>query len=609
MENIYHLGYKTSIIINVNSDLNSSEFSFNIYFNHIIDIDNNQFVFIDKDNNINPFKFKHTIVKNILNVTLFKYHHTNWTNLNFISNNQYIDINLQYYLFRSKYFKFQILYWKEDISNYNIKIVGCQYKTINNNEIILETSNNKIKFIYFKKVNKIKYDELTGKIPKVIYQTWKHLDIIKHPNIQNIINTNSEYQYKLFNDEMCVDYMKNNFKGDIYNAYLQLNNPVARADFWRYCILYKEGGIYLDIDCSSIAPFKEFIFTNTIMLIPFINYNLNNTMPNFNQIIKQKLHENQVFQGFLGSVPNNPIFKKCIEMIMNNLDLYIHKNNVLELTGINLFYRAFNSYHGQLLTKYYQNELMIGSKIIQYGLYKNSNIYFNNRLVIKTQQKIPFKSNILCSGYRNDANVYQNKIIFEEGSNIEININVPNTNLLLECEKMIDYKYKSSGLISNLIYDLIYDKDKYKIVILNQINNKLVVFIKNLENKNIDMHLKINRNFNKMDKEPKNEESKEEEPKEEEPKNEESKNEEPKNEESFVTIIYFDIYEENIPKVNFTIFKSIDSYFDRRYYLTKYKDLYKFRQFHPKYAFEHWIRYGKNEKRISSKIHELLKKN
>ena len=61
------------------------------------------------------------------------------------------------------------------------------------------------------------------------------------------------YQYKMWNLSKCIKLIK-----DHYPEYLSLWNdftiPIQRADFIRYCILHKYGGIYIDCD---IHPLKS----------------------------------------------------------------------------------------------------------------------------------------------------------------------------------------------------------------------------------------------------------------------------------------------------------------------------------------------------------------
>ena len=98
-------------------------------------------------------------------------------------------------------------------------------------------------------------------IPKIIYQTWKttnlHNNCIKIRN--DIKQLNPEYQIILYDDKDIDNFIKNNFDSYIYNCYLQLNVGAAKADFWRYCILYKNGGVYLDIDSEICRPLDELI--------------------------------------------------------------------------------------------------------------------------------------------------------------------------------------------------------------------------------------------------------------------------------------------------------------------------------------------------------------
>jgi hypothetical protein len=70
---------------------------------------------------------------------------------------------------------------------------------------------------------------------------------------------NPAYEFILFDDIDMDTFIQSNFSKDVYDCYMQLNVGAAKADFWRYCILYKNGGIYLDIDSEIIRPLDELI--------------------------------------------------------------------------------------------------------------------------------------------------------------------------------------------------------------------------------------------------------------------------------------------------------------------------------------------------------------
>lgn len=98
-------------------------------------------------------------------------------------------------------------------------------------------------------------------IPKVIYQTWKTKDL--HENIlkikSNIQKLNPEYEIILYDDKDIDEFIKTHFDDFVYNCYSQLNIGASKADFWRYCVLYKYGGIYLDMDSDITSPLNELI--------------------------------------------------------------------------------------------------------------------------------------------------------------------------------------------------------------------------------------------------------------------------------------------------------------------------------------------------------------
>jgi len=64
------------------------------------------------------------------------------------------------------------------------------------------------------------------------------------------------YQYKMWNLKQSVKLIKDHFP-----QYLSLWNsfplPIQRADFIRYCILYKYGGIYIDCDIHPLRSLDD----------------------------------------------------------------------------------------------------------------------------------------------------------------------------------------------------------------------------------------------------------------------------------------------------------------------------------------------------------------
>lgn len=110
------------------------------------------------------------------------------------------------------------------------------------------------------------------KIPKKIFQTHKSYDYVKNNDFLNKavnswIKYQGEFEYIFHNNDQADHFMYDNFKGRIYNCYKKLGLNVMKGDLWRYCILYKYGGIYADADTVLLTNPNIFIKDNTEMVL------------------------------------------------------------------------------------------------------------------------------------------------------------------------------------------------------------------------------------------------------------------------------------------------------------------------------------------------------
>ena len=107
------------------------------------------------------------------------------------------------------------------------------------------------------------------------------------------------YQYKMWNLKQCIDLVKK-----YYPQYLTLWNdftlPIQRADFIRYCILHKYGGIYVDCDIHPLRSLDD-LFKKDYFFVTWHDD-------------KKKLPYNAV----MGSKPKQKIFLEICEESKNS---------------------------------------------------------------------------------------------------------------------------------------------------------------------------------------------------------------------------------------------------------------------------------------------------
>ena len=117
-------------------------------------------------------------------------------------------------------------------------------------------------------------------IPKVIYICHKNLDFIKHYS-KNWKFLNPEYEIKLYDNHLCYEFLKNEFSQLYCDIFNYIKDGPIKADFWRICVIYKYGGLYVDADIEPLVPLREYL-EKDIDFVSCIDYHNNNSFnPHF----------------------------------------------------------------------------------------------------------------------------------------------------------------------------------------------------------------------------------------------------------------------------------------------------------------------------------------
>lgn len=191
-------------------------------------------------------------------------------------------------------------------------------------------------------------------IPLNIYLTWytKNLPPKMQENVDNLKQTNPEFTFNLFDDEDCRNFISKHFNLDVLAAFDKLIPGAYKADLWRYCVLYINGGIYLDIKYSCINDFKLIELTESEHFV-------------------RDRPEHCIYNGLMCVCPNNPIMIKCIRQIVKNISNNYYGHSILHPTGPGLLGNYFSP-----------------DEISNFNLnfdYDNF-IFYNNKIVLKTYE-------------------------------------------------------------------------------------------------------------------------------------------------------------------------------------------------------------------------------
>ena len=193
-------------------------------------------------------------------------------------------------------------------------------------------------------------------IPLHIYQVWHNKNIPKpvKKSIHLIQQQNPEFEYHLYDEPMCRKFIHDHFPKKVLDAYDSIVPYAIKFDLWRYCILYKKGGIYLDAKYYGINGFK------------------------FIQLTKQEYFcREKLYFGICNSIiickPNNKILLKCIYKVVENVNKKYYGTNGVCPTGPLMMQEFFSDYqlnhlklHFEYIDKYRKYITFNHCRILQY---------------------------------------------------------------------------------------------------------------------------------------------------------------------------------------------------------------------------------------------------
>lgn len=106
-------------------------------------------------------------------------------------------------------------------------------------------------------------ERLMTKIPKIIHQTFYKSELpaeIKE-NIEKLKRDNPGWEYRFYNDQDIEAFISKEYGKDYLALYKTINPQygAAKADLFRYLLMYRVGGVYLDIKSSADRPFDDIL--------------------------------------------------------------------------------------------------------------------------------------------------------------------------------------------------------------------------------------------------------------------------------------------------------------------------------------------------------------
>lgn len=189
-------------------------------------------------------------------------------------------------------------------------------------------------------------------IPLNIFQTWHTKDLPPKMNecMNSIKDCNPQFSHFLYDDKECRAFIATNYDNEVLYSYDTLIPGAFKADLWRYCVLYKYGGIYLDIKYKCINGFSLIHLTDREYFVK-----------------DQEQNKDGIYNAFMICKAGSHIMYKCIQQVVENVRNQYYGTSSLSVTGPNMMTPLFTpNERRQLVTLYHDDA---GMFIIYNGIH------------------------------------------------------------------------------------------------------------------------------------------------------------------------------------------------------------------------------------------------
>jgi mannosyltransferase OCH1-like enzyme len=188
-------------------------------------------------------------------------------------------------------------------------------------------------------------------IPRIIHQTFhtRRLPPELEDSLRAIRRANPDWSHRFYDDAEIRRFIDERY-GPAALDYFDAINPsyrAARADLFRYLVIYAEGGVYLDAKSQPTRPLSEVIRPDDRYLISQWDNGPDGAYPGWGlhpELARTPGGEFQ--QWYIAAAAGHPFLRAVLERVLGNLRTYnpglhgVGQRGVLRVTGPIAYTRA-----------------------------------------------------------------------------------------------------------------------------------------------------------------------------------------------------------------------------------------------------------------------------
>lgn len=243
---------------------------------------------------------------------------------------------------------------------------------------------------------------MSDELPKIIHQTFWTGNLPSHlkDNVDRLRAMNPGWEYRFYDDSACEHVIDEFFGEQVLSIYCRINPHygAARADLFRYLLMYCVGGVYLDIKSYFDRPIEQAISKNDSFIISHWDNKAGGSYPGFG-LHKElaRWPQGELQQWHIIAAPGHPFLRRVIAKVLSNVEGYrpwrqgIGRVGVLRVTGPIAYTQAIMPLSDDLPHRRIGNNSEIGLHYSISGEYVHKD-HFKNHYSLRTDPiaNVPF---------------------------------------------------------------------------------------------------------------------------------------------------------------------------------------------------------------------------
>lgn len=171
-----------------------------------------------------------------------------------------------------------------------------------------------------------------------------------------------DYVVKHYGGDDCRNFIRKNMGERVLRAFDKVKPYSYKCDLARYCLIYIEGGVYMDWKMVTHLPIDDNLITDQTEWFGAWGCELT-----------------ELTTGLFAARKGHPVLREAIEMCVRNIEDEYYGHCSIAPTGPWLFFRAFKSYYNKQFKphEYVQTDkVTIGKYMYPYISFDQDVVYF-----------------------------------------------------------------------------------------------------------------------------------------------------------------------------------------------------------------------------------------